>query len=343
MPKGSVLGRLLFLIYVNDIPSTITYCTPYLFADDTKFLEAVSHYTVSTHFLHDSDSLADWCLTWKLSPNSSKCASVHSSFSSSCSSTYNINGHPIKSVTQYKDIGIIVQNNLTWSEHTHHIRAKAYQSLYLIRHSIPSSTPDLKLCLYLSLVHSKLSYYSQLWRPNLINDIICLENVQRRSTKFVLNDYTSDYKSRLTILHLYPLMYWLDCQDFMLRIKCFKDPPDNFDINSHISFVTSCTRACSSAKLRHNFYHFSSTSHFHFNRVVHLQNSLPSIDLTKSYTTIRSQISDFCGITLMTTSTLFLHAHSIYMPMFFLFSITSSLKAILCTTFSYTNHIRLHQ
>ena len=134
------------------------------------------------------------------------------------------NSHPIKSVTQYKDLGIIAQNNLSWSEHIHHICAKDYQSLYLIHHSIPSSTPGLKLHLYPSLVCSKLSYCSQLWRPKLIKDITCLENVQCWATKFVLNDYTSDYKSRLTTLHLLPLMYWLELKDFNVICQMLERP-----------------------------------------------------------------------------------------------------------------------
>ena len=89
-------------------------------------------------------------------------------------------------------------------------------------HCIFHITTNIQLNLYFSLVQSKFMYCSQLWRPRLIKDITCLERVQRRATKFVLNDFTSNYKSRLTSLNLFPLTYWLEIQNLMFLIKCIK-------------------------------------------------------------------------------------------------------------------------
>ena len=76
VPKGSVLGPLLFLIFVNDIPNATTFCQPYLFADDIKLLESICHPSSSTHLQQDLDSLAQWYTNWKLSTNGSKCAAL---------------------------------------------------------------------------------------------------------------------------------------------------------------------------------------------------------------------------------------------------------------------------
>ena len=113
--------------------------------------------------------------------------------------------------------------------------AKAYKSLRFVRWSIPSSTSIVRFHLYLSLVRSKLTYCYQLWRPYLIKDIISLECVQRRATKFVLNDYSSNYKARLISLKLLPLMYWFELQDILLLVKCMKEPAENFDISTCVS------------------------------------------------------------------------------------------------------------
>ena len=315
VPQGSVLGPLLFLIYVNDIPNVTTFCRPYLFADDTKFLETIYHHTSSKHLQEDLDSLATWCSNWRLSLNCSKCAALQFTLSSSTPTTYLIDGQPIKLVEKHKDLGILVQNRLSWSDHITSICAKAYRSLHVIRHSISSTSSNLRFSLYLSLVRSKLSYCSQLWRPRLIKDIICLERVQRRATKFVLNDVSTDYKSRLISLHLLPLMYWFELQDFMYLIKCMKDPSDNFDIYSHIPFVTSCTRASSTKTLKHNFCRYSTTQHFYFNRVVHLWNALPPVDITQSYPTIKRQITNFLWDHFTSNFTLTLHAlFTLYTP-----------------------------
>ena len=240
-----------------------------------------------------------WCSTWNLSLNSFKCASLCISLPSSRSTlpdpVYYINGQPIASVDKHRDLGITVQKNLSWSDHIATACTKAYKSLYLIRRTLSNlpSPSSIKLHLYKSLVRSKLSYCSQLWRPQLLRDIICLERVQRRATKFILNDFSSNYKSRLISLNLLPLMYWYELQDLMFLVKCLKDPPDNFDILSHISFLSSCTRASSSKKLKHNLCHTTTTRHFYFNRVVHLWNAIPAVDTSQSYYIIKRQLSSF--------------------------------------------------
>ena len=83
-----------------------------------------------------------------------------------------------------------------------------------------------KRLLYISLVHSQVFYCSVIWRPHLLKDIILLENVQRRTTKYILNDYRSDYKSRLIALGLLPLMYIFELNDILFCIKNLKSPCD---------------------------------------------------------------------------------------------------------------------
>ena len=119
------------------------------------------------------------------------------------------------------DLGLVVQCNLSWSEHYKKISAKAYNSLHLIRRTLsPSASVSLKKTLYITLVWSHLTYCSQLWRPRFLKDIANLERIQRRSTKYILRDYTSNYKERLTTLNLLPLMYWYDLQDLKFLLKC---------------------------------------------------------------------------------------------------------------------------
>ncbi len=69
-----------------------------------------------------------------------------------------------------------------------------------------------------------LSYCSPIWRPTLVKDIMALERIQRRATKFILSDYSSTYKSRLRSLNLLPLMYQLELNDILFFISCIKDP-----------------------------------------------------------------------------------------------------------------------
>ena len=88
--------------------------------------------------------------------------------------------------------------------------------------------------LYLALVRSQLSYCSQLWNPYLVKDTLTLERVQRRATKYILNDYTSDYRLRQLKLKLLPLMYTLDYYDLLFFVKSLKQPSDHFNILNYM-------------------------------------------------------------------------------------------------------------
>ena len=151
--------------------------------------------------------------------------------------------------------------------------------LGLLRRTFSSSIPvNSKKQLYISLIRSQFMYCSVLWKPYLIKHIQLIERVQRRATKYILNDYTSDYKSRLLKLHILPLMYTLDLNDIMFFIKSLKTNHNGFDIKNFISFVTGNTRLAVSHKLQHNRSSDSLTNNFYFNRLPRLWNALPVIN-----------------------------------------------------------------
>ena len=137
--------------------------------------------------------------------------------------------------------------------------------------------------------------YIQLWRPYLLKDISLLERVQRRATKYILNDYHSTYKSRLIQLDLLPLMHQYKLSDLLFFIKPYKTPYPHFDINNYISMKASVstTRSSSSGKLVHRISTTNSNRHFYFCRLPRLWNSLPLIDLNLSYMTIKKQLTQF--------------------------------------------------
>ncbi len=222
VPQGSILGPLLFIIYVNDIPDIITYSSCFLFADDVKLLKTINTREDHQRLEDDLKAISDWCKQWNLALNPTKCSAIQ--FSTQTPSQelapYTIGQSDIPFVNSQKDLGVIVSNSLSWSEHFDLICSKAYQALYVIRRNIPPHSPiHLKKILYCSLVKSQISYCCQLWRPQLIKHIQSLERIQRKATKYILNDYSNNYKSRLLELRTLPLMYWLEIQDIMLLIR----------------------------------------------------------------------------------------------------------------------------
>ena len=173
------------------------------------------------------------------------------------------------------------------------ITVGAYHSLNLIRHTISMSTTiSTRKLLYYTLVRSHITFCSQLWHPYLIQDIVQLERIQRKATKYILGSPTnSTYKQCLITLNMLPLMYWLGLQDIMFFTKCIKEPSDNFNISQYVTFAQGSTRSSSSRKLIHNFARYSTTRHFYFNRIVRLWNSLPHIDTTQSLFTIKQKLT----------------------------------------------------
>ena len=139
--------------------------------------------------------------------------------------------------------------------------------------------------LYTSLVRSQMSYCSMIWRPNLIKDIKCLETVQRRATKFILSDYSSDYRVRLLSLNLLPLMMQLELYDLVFFIKSLKHPSDSFNILDFVSFCSGSSRSAINQRLM-----FPSAR---IRSLVQRQFFLPHFDLKESIQSIKSDIKAF--------------------------------------------------
>ena len=302
IPQGSILGPLLFLIYVNDLPASVTTSFPLLFADDCKCLSSISASADGLLVQKDLDSLQRWSSEWSLPFNINKCKVMHfhPPHKSTIDFQYTINGSPIDCVSHLRDLGIIFSNDLSWSSHYDHISSNAYKTLYLLRRTLSAChLSSTKLSLYLSLVRSKLSYCSQVWRPHLIKDIKLIERIQRKATKFILNDFHSSYRDRLLALKLLPLSLWFEYLDILFLIKCIQDPTsaNHFDIFRFMQFLPSSrsTRSSVHAKLQCTI-PLSSNSHInfiYFNRVVRLWNALPEIDTTQPVPVIKKKLKSF--------------------------------------------------
>lgn len=205
VPQGSVLGPLLFLVYINDLPDCISSSIK-LFADDCviyrKILEPGDHSVLQS----DLDNISSWCDTWLMKLNPTKCKSMRISRTSNhvLPCDYLLSNVSLTQVTSYKYLGIIISDNLSWQNHVDYITSNANRSLGYLRRNFSLAPTNLKLLLYKTLVRSKLEYASSVWDPNINSLILQIEAIQNRSARFILSNYfrTASVSSMKTNLGL---------------------------------------------------------------------------------------------------------------------------------------------
>lgn len=208
VPQGSVLGPLLFLIYINDLPKCTT-CPVCLFADDSKIYCRVPRYGSNADNMDspentlqkDLDELQKWATKWKMSFNVNKCKIMHLGYGNA-KHEYSIGGETLSETTEERDLGVLIDNELKFTRHIRGIVAKANRMIGLIRISFECIDTEMFLNLYNSLIRPLLEYCVQAWSPHLERDITLLENVQRRATKIVKDLRNEEYPERLKKLKL---------------------------------------------------------------------------------------------------------------------------------------------
>ena len=195
-----------------------------------------------------------------------------------------------------RDLGVLVSDDLSWSAHYDLLCSRAYKILGLLRRVFNNVFAiAAKKRLYISLVRSQLTYCSVVGRPHLIKDITTLEKIQRCASKYILSDFSSDYKSRLTSLNMLPLMMQLELYDVLLFIKSLKYPSESFNILDFVSFCSGSSRSAAHLRLQLSPANRSTNHirHFYFSRLPRLWNYLPTINLEKSVMSIKSDITAF--------------------------------------------------
>lgn len=189
VPQGSVLGPLLFLIYINDLPANITSSIR-LFADDCIVYRKICSPSDHVALQQDLDSIREWCLSWQMSLNTDKCKLMTFSRKRSNSTfTYNLNERPLCPALSYKYLGIHFTPNLSWSTHVEKTTAKASRTLGYLKRNLRGSPATTRLIAYKSFVRPQLEFAASIWSPHQAYLIRALECVQNRAARFITGDY----------------------------------------------------------------------------------------------------------------------------------------------------------
>ena len=208
IPQGSVLGPLLFVIYINDLPETLS-SDVFLFADDTKIFREITSIQDSTSLQHDIDLLEQWTKKWLLDFNIKKCHVLTLGKLEHVKHTqrYCLSGNELEHVFEEKDLGVTFDNELKFEDHISAKVSKANAITGLIRRSFSFLDGHLFKRLYTTFVRPHLEYAQSVWAPHSQKQIDQLERVQMRATKMVDGMGSLDYQTRLEKLGLPTLLY----------------------------------------------------------------------------------------------------------------------------------------
>ena len=277
VPQGSVLGPILFIVYINDIcyiPTTINdNITIKLFADDAKLYSCIDNIDSVNAMQLCLDKIVDWANVWQLQLSPAKCSILnlgkHRFINSYC-----IGGFRLPKVDNVRDLGVVIDNQLTFKLHINEICLKAKQRSALILRSLYTRNKLILIKAFTVYVRPLLEYCCNVWSPHLLGMIDCIENVQRSFTKKLQGLGCLSYNERLNVLNIDSLECRRLKTDLTMYYQIFHNCVD-MDADNFFTLSTHQKTRGHGLKIRKpkiiNFAHGNSFC----NRAVSVWNALP--------------------------------------------------------------------
>jgi ribonuclease P/MRP protein subunit RPP40 len=168
VPQGSVLGPLLFVIFINDLSDKIANKCK-LFADDTKFLAKIENQDSIDVLQEDMNKLSEWSNNWSINFNEDKCKVMRIG-NNNPQNQYTMNGHILEKNIIEKDLGVLISNYLEWKHQVKSAVNKANRKLGMIKHTFSYLGDNTFNLLYKSIVRPHLEYASTVWSESSLEE-----------------------------------------------------------------------------------------------------------------------------------------------------------------------------
>ena len=278
VPQGSVLGPILFLVYINHIAANLT-CQYKIFADDLKIYTCIDNTDIingTTDLQSDINRLHSTAKSWGLHMNSRKCAALRFQ-RRSCTQDrpiYTLDGQRLPNESAQMDLGVLIDNQLKFHEHSRNVTRKAGGVAHSFLKGTVCREPNFMVHILKVHIRPILEYASSVWNAGYLQDVRRLESIQRLWTRQTKGLEDKEYGTRLRALDLYSVKGRFLRADLIKcwRIfngKCPIEPTDLWDTSSD-----SRTRG-HRCKIRVNRCQVDARARFFTERVVQDWNSLP--------------------------------------------------------------------
>ena len=232
VPQGSILGPLLFALFINDLPSELSSDTSIaMYADDTKIWRQIYSITDSYILQNDIDHMQNWAIENKMKFHPNKCIVLQISlkrsnlFSSAlpfASFFYTLGNCILDFSPSEKDLGVNVTKTLNWTVQCNRLYTKANQMFGLIRRTAHFvNNHRQRRALYLAIVRSQFEHCSVIWRPHQKTNMDKLESLQKRCIKWILDEQFLHYFQKCKFLDILPMQFRFNLNDLVLFHKIF--------------------------------------------------------------------------------------------------------------------------
>ena len=162
--QGSVLGPILFVLFINDIVDQIIFSKALLYADDLKLLMPLINIDSNANLQCDINNLSAWMIKWRMSFNAHKCYVIHVG-PNNPRHVYTLNGFPIPVRAECLDLGVLRDESFTYTKHIESTVAKCHRLCACILHSFASRNRRVLTYAYMSYIRPILDFASSVWSP----------------------------------------------------------------------------------------------------------------------------------------------------------------------------------
>ena len=255
VPQGSVLGPLIFLIFINDLEEGAAADLVFKFADDTKVATIIKEEADRDNLQRTLDELENWAQLWGMAFNVQKCKVMHVGTKNK-QYEYRMNNTVLDATVEERDLGVVMSATLKPKAQCAKAARTAQTVLSQIARAFHYRDKQVFLKLYVQYARPHLEFSVQAWSPWAAQDKEVLEKVRQRAVKMISGLRARDYEDRLQELGLMTLEERRHQADMAMVYKVLTgkeqvDPAECFSMAGETSRVTRATEDPLNIRVKH--------------------------------------------------------------------------------------------